>query len=73
MEIPLHNYLVVGSYGTLLDLFLFQILLFLSLHLCSQFDLLTLHCIEASYYTAQGYTVVVCYYTEVVQCYIVVV
>jgi hypothetical protein len=60
VDIPLHNALVVGSYGILLDLFL---------HLCIQFDLLAVHCTKASDYTTRGYTMVVHYYTEATQCY----
>jgi hypothetical protein len=37
VDIPLHNVLTIGSCGTLLDLYLFQILLYLVLHLYSQF------------------------------------
>jgi hypothetical protein len=65
VDITLHNVLVVGSYGTLLDLFLFQIL-YLVLHLGIHLDLLVLHCTEVPDYNAQGYTEVVCYCIAVV-------
>jgi hypothetical protein len=64
----LHNFLVVGSCGTLLDLCLIQILLYHILHL----DLLVVHCTEATDYTAWGYTVVVHCCIVVVHFYIVV-
>jgi hypothetical protein len=62
VDIPLHSVLVVGSYGTLLDLCLFQILLYLILHLCIHLDLLVVHCTEAPDYTVWGYTVVALLY-----------
>jgi hypothetical protein len=71
--IPLHNVLDVGNCGMLLELYLFQILLYLFLHLCRQFNLLVVRCTEEPDYTVWGYTeatkcciVVVHYYMEVV-------
>jgi hypothetical protein len=61
VDIPLYIVLEVGSYGTLLVLYLFQILLYLDLHLYIQFDLLMVHCTKALDYTTQGYIVVACY------------
>jgi hypothetical protein len=69
VEIPLHNVLVVGSCGTLLDLCLFQILLYLILHLCIQLDILVVHCIEVPDCTAWGYTVARHFYIVVAQSY----
>jgi hypothetical protein len=76
VDTPLHNVMVVGSCGTLLDLFLVQILLYLCIHL----DLLAVHCTKVHGCIAHGYNVVVhcCivdahYYTVVVHCYMEVV
>jgi hypothetical protein len=69
--ILLHSALVVGSYGTLLDLFHIQILLCLILPLCTQRDLHAVYCIEVPDYTAQGYTGVAQCYTVVAHCYTV--
>jgi len=68
VDIPLHSFLVVGIYDILLDLFLFQILLDLTLHLYIHLDSLVVHCIKALDYTAWGYIVVVCYCIAVAQC-----
>jgi hypothetical protein len=68
MDIPLHNVLVVGSFGTLLVLCLVQILLFLILHLYIHLDLLMAHCTEVHIYIAGGYTEAAHYYILVVQC-----
>jgi hypothetical protein len=75
VDIPLHIFLDVGSYGKLLDLCLFQILLYLFLHLCIHLDLLAVHCTEVPDYTvvahccivgAQCYAIILHYYMEVV-------
>jgi hypothetical protein len=73
VDIPLHSFLDVGGCGTLLDLCIFQILLYLVLHLCILLDFLMVRCIEAPDYTVRGYTMVVRYFTQVVQCCTVVV
>jgi hypothetical protein len=73
VDILLHSVLVVDSCGIPLVLCLFQILLFLFLHLCIQLDPLMVHCTEASGYTVRDYSVVARYCTAIVQCYIVVV
>jgi hypothetical protein len=59
VEIPLHNVLDVGSCGTLLDLFLFQIFLHLVLPLYIHLDLLVVRCTEVPDYTTWDYTRVV--------------
>jgi hypothetical protein len=66
VETPLHNVLTIGSCGTLLVLYLIQILFFLILHLYIHLDLHAMRCIEVHDYTVRGYTVVV-------HCYMVVV
>jgi hypothetical protein len=71
VDIPLHSVLVVGSCGTLMYLCLFQILLYLILHLYIQFDLLAVHCIEEPDYTSWGYTIATHCCIVVTQCYIV--
>jgi hypothetical protein len=71
VENPLHNVLVVGSYGILLALCLSQMLLFLVLHLCIHLNLLIMDCIGVPGYTAQGYTVVAHCCTAVAHCCIV--
>jgi hypothetical protein len=73
VDTPLRNVLVVGSCGTLLVLFLIQILLYLVLHLCIHLDLLVVHCNGVPGYTAQSYIVVANYYTAAAHCCIVVV
>jgi hypothetical protein len=80
VDTPLHNFLVVGIYDTLLDLFLVQTILYLILHLCIHLDLLVVRCTEVPGYTTQGYTVVAhcCivathFYTDVAHCCMVVV
>jgi hypothetical protein len=71
VDIPLHNALDVGSYGTLLDLFLIQILLCLILHLCSQRDLRAVYYTGVPDCTVWGYTVVAQCCTVVAHCYTV--
>jgi hypothetical protein len=61
VEIPFHNVLVVEIFGTLLTLFLFQIILYLVLHLFIHLDLVMARCTEILGYTARGYTMVVHY------------
>jgi hypothetical protein len=73
VDIILHNVLHVGSYDILLDIFLFQILLYLILHLCIHLYLILVCCIEVLDYTMHGYIVVLCYYIEVTQCFTTVV
>jgi hypothetical protein len=68
VENPLNNVLVVGSYGTLLALFLAQILLYLILHLYIHLNILTVHCIGVHGYTARGYTAVAHCCTAIVHC-----
>jgi hypothetical protein len=70
VDILLHSVLVVDSCGIPLVLCLFQILLFLFLHLCSQLDLLVVHCTGAPSYTAWDYNVLARYCTVATQCYI---
>jgi hypothetical protein len=57
VDSPLHNFLDFFICGTLLDLFLLQIILYLVFHLCIHLDILTLHCTEVHGYSARGYTV----------------
>ena len=71
--IILHSVLIVEIYGIPLVLFLFQSLLYLVLHLCSQLDLLTVRCTGVPSYTTHDYIVVVRYCTVATQYYIVVV
>jgi hypothetical protein len=73
VEIPLHNVPVFYSYDMPLVLYLFQILLSLILHLCSQFDLLLTRYIEAPDCTAQYFTKVALCCTVHVRYYMVVV
>jgi hypothetical protein len=80
VDTPLHNALDVGSCGTLLGLYLIQILLYLILHLCIHLNILVVHCTEVRDCIAWGYTVVAhcCigdahYCTDVAHCYMVVV
>jgi hypothetical protein len=56
VDILFHSTLVVGSYDTLMDIFLIQILLCLVLLLYTQRDLCAVYCIEVHDYTAHGYT-----------------
>jgi hypothetical protein len=49
-------------------IFPFQILLYLDLHVCIEFDLLVVHCAEALDYIAQGYIVAPCYCIVAMQC-----
>jgi hypothetical protein len=56
VDILLDNVMVIRSYDILLDLCLFQILLYLVLHLCIHVDLLVVCCTEAHDYTVRGYT-----------------
>ena len=58
VDILLHSVPVANSYGIPSVLFLFQSLLYLILHLCSQLDLLLVHCIGVPSYTARYYIVV---------------
>jgi hypothetical protein len=58
---PLHNVLSIGSFGTLLGLSLFQILLCIILHLSIQPDLLAVRCTKVLGYTARGYIVAMHY------------
>jgi uncharacterized membrane protein YdbT with pleckstrin-like domain len=73
VDTPLRNVLVVGSYGTLLVLFLIQILLFLVLHLYIHLHLLMVCCTGVLGYTARGYTMDEHYCTATVHCCMVVV
>jgi hypothetical protein len=61
---PLHNVLVVGSCGTLLVLYLIQILLCLVLHI----NLRVVHCTKVHGYTARGYIVDAHYYNVAAHC-----
>ena len=72
VDILLHSVLVVGSYGTLMDLFHIQILLCLFRLLYTQVDLHAVYCIEVPDYIAQGYIGVAQCYTAVACCYNVV-
>jgi hypothetical protein len=72
VDIPLHNFLVVGSCGTLMVLCLVQILIYLVLYLYIHIDLCMVHCTEVPGYTVRDYIVVVHYYTVVAHCHIVV-
>ena len=65
VDIPLHSFLDFGIYGILLDLYLFQILLYLILHLCIHLDLLMECCTMVHYYIVWGYIVLVWYCTAV--------
>jgi hypothetical protein len=73
VDILLHSVLFYDICGIPLVLCLFQLLLFLFLHLCSQLNLLLVHCTEALGYTTWDYSVVVWYYTVAKECCIVVV
>jgi len=64
--ILMHSVLVVDNCNITLILYLFQILLFLFLHLCIQLDPLTTRYTKAPSYTAWYYSVVVRYYTVAV-------
>jgi hypothetical protein len=73
VDILLHSVLVVDNCDIPLVLYPFQSLLFLFLHLCSQFDPLVARYIEVPSYTAWCYSVAVRYCTVAAQCYMVVV
>jgi hypothetical protein len=65
VEIILHNVLLVDSCGIPLVLCIFQSLLSLFLHLCSQLDPLMVHYTKAPGYTVRDYSVVTWYYLRI--------